>query len=134
MAQIYIGGKGYIIENHRRDLVKVVESLNHFSKSEQQIVNQTVEEAVGSTYDTILQYLDTKRDRDTVKAILTKITSATFLGKLADVIEKRSFHHCKGLVFHNLRSFEEMKQNIEVTDPATSEEGRRKNSTNFFKK
>ena len=79
--QIYIGGKGYIIENYGRDVVKVVESLNQFSKSEQQIVNQRVAEAVGSTYYTILQYLDTKRDRDTVLAILTKITSATFLGK-----------------------------------------------------
>ena len=32
----------------------------------------------------------------------------------------------KGLVFHNLRLFEEIKQNIEVTDPTMSKEGRRK--------
>ena len=134
LAQIYIGGKGYIIENHGRDVVKVVESLNQFSKSEQQIVNQRVEEAVGSTYDTILQYLDTKRDRDTVLAILTKITSATFLGKLAGVKDKRSFQHSKGLVFHNLRLFEEMRHKIEVTDPTLSEEGRRKKRNRLLQK
>lgn len=44
---------------------------------------------------------------------LAKITSAKFMEKLANVQDQRSFQHSKGLVFHNLHLFEEMKQGIE---------------------
>ena len=37
------------LTHYIRDLVKVVESLSHINKFEEQIVNQRVEEAVGST-------------------------------------------------------------------------------------
>ena len=134
VAQIYIEGKGYIIENHGRELAKVVESLQQLRESDQSIVNRKVEEAVGSTYETLLKYLDTKRDRDTVKAILAKITSAKCMAKLANVQDKRSFSHSKGLVFRNLYLFEEMKQGIEVTEPTMSEEARRKKCNRLLQK
>lgn len=134
VAQIYIEGKGYIIENHGRELAKVVESLQQLRESDQAIVNRKVEEAVGSTYETLLKYLDTKRDRDTVKAILAKITSAKCMAKLANVQDKRSFSHSKGLVFRNLYLFEEMKQGIEVTEPTMSEEARRKKCNRLLQK
>lgn len=126
VAQIYIEGKGYIIENHGRELAKVVGSLQQLIELDQAIVNRKVEEAVGSTYETLLKYLDTKRDHDTVKAILVKITSAKCMAKLANVQDKRSFSHSKGLVFRNLYLFEEMKLGIEVTEPTMSEGARRK--------
>lgn len=85
VAQVYINGKGYIVENHGKEIVKIVESLQKIGKADQTIVNQRVEEAIGSMYDTLLQYLDSKRERDTVKAILTQITSAKFMGKFANV-------------------------------------------------
>ena len=126
VAQIYIDGKGYIIENHGKEIVKIVESLQQMGKTDQTIVNQRVEEAIGSTYDTLLQYLDSKRDRDTVKAILTQITSAKFMGKLANVQDKRSFQYSKGTVARNLQLFEDMKSEIQVIDPSKTEEAKRK--------
>ena len=89
-------------------------------------MNQRVEEAIGSTYDTLLQYLDSKRDRDTVKAILTEITSAKFMGKLANVQDKRSFQYSKGTVARNLQLFEDLKSEIQVIDPLMTEEVKRK--------
>ena len=73
-----------------------------------------------------MQYLDSKRDRDTVKAILTQITSAKFMGKLSNVQDKRSFRHSKGIVARNLELFEDMKNEIQVTDPLMTEEAKRK--------
>lgn len=81
VAQIYINGKGYIVENHGKEIDKIVESLQQIGKTDQTIVNLRVKETIGSAYDTLLQYLDSKRDRDTVKAILTQLTSAKFMGK-----------------------------------------------------
>ena len=126
VAQIYIDGKGYVIENHGKEIVKIVESLQQMGKTDQTIVNQRVEEAIGSTYDTLLQYLDSKRDKDTVKTILTQITSAKFMGKLANVQDKRSFQYSKGIVGHNLQLFEDMKSEIQVIDPSKTEEAKRK--------
>lgn len=134
VAQIYIEGKGYIIENHGKELVKVVESLHQMSKSDQAIVNQRVEEAVGSSYKTLLQYLDTKRDRDTVKAILAKITSVKFMTKLANVQDRRGFQNWKGLVFRNLHLFEEMKQKIDVNEMSMTEEGKRRKRNRILQK
>ncbi|KAJ7361940.1 hypothetical protein OS493_014587 [Desmophyllum pertusum] len=119
VAPIYIDGKGYIVENQWKEITKIVESLQQIRKADQTIVNQRVKEAIGSTFDTLLQYLDSKRDRDTVKAILTQITSA----KLAYVQSKRSFQHLKGIVARNLQLFEDMKNEIQVTDPSMTEEG-----------
>ena len=134
VAQIYIEGKGYIIENHGRELAKVVESLQQLRESDQAIENRKVEEAVGSTYETLLKYLDTKRDRNTVKAILAKITSAKCMAKLANVQDKRRFSHSKGLVFRNLYLFKEMKQGIEVKEPTMSEESQRKKCNQLLQK
>lgn len=126
IAQIYIEGKGYIIENHGKEITKIVDSLQQIEKTNETIVNQRVQEVIGSKYDTLLQYLDSKRDQDTVKAILSQITSVKYMGKLANVQDKRSFQHSKGLVARNLELFEDMKSEIQVTDPSMSEEARRK--------
>ena len=126
VAQIYIDGKAYIVENHGKEITKVEESLQQIETADQAILNQRVQEAIGGRYDTLMQYLDSKRDRDTVKAILTQITSAKFMGKLSNVQDKRSFRHSKGIVARNLELFEDMKNEIQVTDPLMTEEAKRK--------
>lgn len=74
-------------------------------------MKQRVEEAVRSTYGTLLQYVDTKGDRDSVKVILAKITSLMFMTKLANA-QNRSFQHSQGIVDRNLHLLEEMTQEI----------------------
>lgn len=103
VAQIYIEGKGYIIENRGIDTVKLVESLQKIEHNQQRIINQKVEEAVVNSYDTLLKYLDSKRDRDTLKSILTNITSVNFMTKLGNVQDKRRLQRTKNLVAHNLQ-------------------------------
>jgi len=48
VAQIYIDGKGYVIENHGKEINKVVESLEQIEKSVQSVVNKKVEQAIRS--------------------------------------------------------------------------------------
>ena len=54
-------------------------------------MNERVEESIGTSYQNIFKYLDSKRDRDIVKALLTKITSATLMADTAQVQDKRAF-------------------------------------------
>lgn len=128
VVQIYIEGRGYIIENHGQEIVKIVDSLKGIQRNDQSIVNQKLEEAIGSNYETVMQYLDSKRDRDMLKAVLAKVTSVNFTTKLANVQDKRSFQRSKGLVGRNLELFKEMKNEIMSNLESTSDAERKKNN------
>ena len=91
MVPIYIDGKGYILENHGQEIVKTVDSLKDIQKMISQSSTKKIEEAIGSNYDTVMEYLDSKRDRDRLKGILTKVRSVNFMTRLANVQNKRSF-------------------------------------------
>ena len=69
-AQIYIEGKGYVLENRGIKVIKLAESLHKIDHNNQKIINEKVEKAVGNAYGTLMQYLDSKRDRDTLKSVL----------------------------------------------------------------
>ena len=126
VVQIYIDGRGYILENHGHEIVKIVNSLKDIKSTDQSTINQKVEEAIGSHYETVIQYLDSKRDRDTLKAVLTKVTSVNFMTKLANVQDKRSFQRSKGLVGQNLELFKDMKRDVISDLDATCEAQRKK--------
>ena len=91
VAQVYIGGRGYTIENHGKEVMKLLDSVQGIEMSDESIVNMKVEEAIGDSYATTMDYLDSKRDRDTLKAVLTKITSINFMANIANVQDKRTF-------------------------------------------
>lgn len=93
-----------------------------------QLSTKKLEEAIGSNYETVMQYLDSKRDRDTLKAVLAKVTSVNFMTKLANVQDKRSFQRSKGLVGRNLELFKEMKNEIMSNSESTSDAERKKNN------
>ena len=134
VAQIYIEGKGYITENRGIETIKLVESLQKIGKNDQKIVNRKVEEAVGESYATVLQYLDSKRDQDTLKSVLTNITSVNFMTKLGKVQDKRSFQRTKGLVAYNLQLFDDMKNSMEVDDESLNDEAKRRKKIRMLQK
>ena len=128
VAQIYIDGLAYILENPGDEVLRSLNAIHKISAVKQSTTNEKVREVIGNDFGIILQYLDSKRDRDTLNAILTKITSVNFMSKLANVQDKRVFQRSQDQVSLNLQLFEEMKRNIEQTaDPIlTGEPARRK--------
>ena len=137
VAQIYIQEKGYIAENNGTgELLKMMNSIENIKKEDdQKIINEKIKQVIEGDYHMILKYMDSKRDRDTFKAILTRITSATFMANLAGVQDKRSFQRSKDLVALNLKLFEQMKEEIERNDNSTlTGEGRRKQNHRALQK
>ena len=59
-----------------------------------------------------MAYLDTKRDRDTVKYLLTQITSVRFMAKLQGTANKHSLQDCVSTVPGELNEFEEVMQDL----------------------
>ena len=116
VVQIYICGKAFVMENRGGDVAKIVNSLENVKTADEKMINEKVEKAVGESYHTMLQYLDSKRDRDTLNTVLTKITSVNFMAKLAEVSDKRSLKRSQDLTMMNLQLFEEMKSHVERMD------------------
>ena len=92
IIQIYISEKAFLMENRdcqlldvANDIQKMFESFNFRSK-----LNTHVEEQIGDFYRTALNYLDTKRDRDTLKFLLTRVTSVNFMARLQGISNKKS--------------------------------------------
>lgn len=71
------------------DVQKMFESFNFRSK-----LNTHVQEQIGEFYKTALTYLDTKRDRDTFKLLLTRITSENLMSRLQGTTNKKSLQNC----------------------------------------
>ena len=132
VAQVYTNGKGYIIENRGKDLLDVLKSMENIHIVDQSVINEKVQNVIGSDFDIICEYLDSKRDRDTLKAILTKITSAKFMARLEDVRDKHSFQRLKHQVDLNIQLFKDMKNDLEKN--AVTGKAERKNNYRMLQK
>ena len=93
VAQIYTNGVGYILPNPGKTILDLFGYLENINKVDEKIIKEKVKDVIGEDFKIICEYMDSKRDKDTLKAILTKITSATFMAKLADVQDKHHCHH-----------------------------------------
>ena len=114
LLQVYIHGKAFLIENRSSPLTEVVSNLKGIFDSFdfRARLNSHIEEKIGDCYKKALTYLDTKRDRDTLKYLLTQITSVRFMAKLQGVSNKQSLQNCALTVSGKLNKFEEIVQEL----------------------
>lgn len=76
IVQIYIDQKAFIVEGKDTDIKKVVELVNNkLAKVSDGVLNDVVHSKLKDHFKDILQFLDSKRDRDVLEAIIAKITS-----------------------------------------------------------
>ena len=76
IVQLYINEKAFTVEGKDTDIRKVVETVNDkLGKVKDGAVNNIVHSQLKDNFKEILQFLDSKRDRDVLEAILANITS-----------------------------------------------------------
>ncbi|KAJ7386201.1 hypothetical protein OS493_010594 [Desmophyllum pertusum] len=100
--------------------LKKVETTKRLEEKSRLLAVQAVGEHLHSTFPiistqeagriyfngtTALAYLDNKRDRDTIKFLLTKITSATFMAKLQGTSNNHSLQNCSLTLPGKLQKF-----------------------------
>ena len=113
IIQIYIAKKVFLMENRdcqlldvTNDIQKMFESFDFISK-----LNTHVEDEIGNFYRTALTYLDTKRDRDTLKFLLTRATSVNFMAR--DISNKKSLQNCSLTLLGKLQKFSTAMNHLE---------------------
>lgn len=112
LIQICIDGRGDILENNGHEIKNIVDSLKNNQRNDQITVNQKVEAAIASNYETVMEYLDSNGDRDTLQAVLIKVTSVNLMTRLTSLQDKRNFQRARGLVGQNLELFKDMKNKL----------------------
>lgn len=107
IAQIYIDGKAYLLQNMTCDFGKLVETISS-AVTEQSIVNSHVSEQLQCIYPLVLRYADTERDRQIIKALTALITSSKFAAKLQGIQSRTSISRAVNCLpkqltmYHNL--------------------------------
>lgn len=123
VLQIYIREKAFLMENRSSRLLDVVNNVKKIFDSfdVRSQLNAHIEEKIADCYKTSLAYLDTKRDRDTLKFLLTKITNRNFMAKLQGMTNNRSIQTCTLQVPGKLETFATVMQELKEKELADLE-------------
>lgn len=115
VVHVHIKGTGFIMENKKESaLIPFLDSINsvfdqHNAKAK---LKRHIESEIGDVYRSALDYMDSERDRNALKFILTKITSINFMTRLQNIKNKKSLQTCRDLVPKQLRQFENLRQEL----------------------
>ena len=108
VCQIYIDGTAYVIEDRLSDIFAVVEKLVS-SKVSRSSTNDLIESKIGKSYKDALEFMDTKRDQDILRGLLTNLTSIRFASCLE---ERKSREGCRRAAMKlegDLLTFDQLK-------------------------
>lgn len=115
IMHLYIKGTGFIMEcKDSGPLQLFLDSMSDLlgtNYSFRADLNKHVEDKIGDTYHSVLSYVDTESDRNTMKYILTRITSVNFMARLQNTQNKSALQRCRDIVPLHLRQFERLREN-----------------------
>ena len=119
--QIYIEKKAYLVESKGSLIGEVV---NHIATVLENLqlnndVTDNVQSVLKGKFNDVLQYLDTKRDRDIFEAIIAKITSIKTVVSLKEKHFKGSIRGHVSDFDSNLDKFKQMRSDLETKAAAT---------------
>ena len=115
VSQVYLNGRAFLVENSSEDVMSALERIQKICKQTEKPnrINEHVEKAIGETYRDCLTYMDTKRDRDVLKFIISRITSVKHAAKLGGVKNRDSIKGSRALVEEHLDKFKDISKVLE---------------------
>lgn len=122
ICHVYLNNKAFILENR---LKEVIESMQDILKDKLvfETINIHVSDKIGSIYKDALKFMDTKRDRDTLKGILAKVTSIRFAACLEGVESRYSVRNAKNSLSGNIVRWNDIIQtSLTVRSDMTSKQ------------
>lgn len=116
VRQIYIHKRAFLVENRYQEIENTIKSLEQIQRQTREVINEHINESVKDFYKDAIDYMDTKRDKDTLKAVIAMITSVKFASRLQDVTNKQSVRWCRDVVPTMVDKFKTIKKTIVVPD------------------
>ena len=113
LVQVYIYGTGYLLPNGGGNIEHLVQTITQ-SVDKDKLVKEHVMELIHDIVKTSLQYMDSHRDRQVVKALFAEITSVNFAAKLQGIQSRQGTSAAKRSLLTNLEHFSQIKQTSQV--------------------
>ena len=114
IMQLYIEGQAFICENTQSDFASIL-SFVHNQMKDRKHLNEHVTNTVGECFKEALNYMDSKRDRDTVIAMIECLTSVKFVArKLLNVQNKGAVQGSRDSFKENLCAFRDIRKTSQV--------------------
>lgn len=115
IAQIYIDQKAFIVEAKDTDIRKVVEIVSDtLEKLNKHTAREKVHSCLKDNFRDVLRYLDSKRDRDVLEAVIAKITSVKSVVSIKGTKFKGSVSKHRATLDSTLKSFKEINQSCQT--------------------
>ena len=115
IAQIYIDQKAFMVEAKDTDIRKVVEIVSDtLEKLNKHTAREKVHSCLKNNFRDVLQFLDSKRDRDVLEAVIAKITSVKSVVSIKGTKFKGSISKHRATLDSTLKSFKEISQSCQT--------------------
>ena len=126
IMQLYIEGQAFICENTQSDFESILSFVRNQVKDRKHL-NKHITISIGECFKEALIYMDSKRDRDTVIALIERLTSLKFVaGKLLNVQNKGAVQGSRDSFKQNLRAFGGIRKTSQVVRNDMTNEQQRK--------
>ena len=128
IAQIYIDQKAFIVEAKDTNIRKVVEIVSDkLANLRKDAVKKTVHSRLKDNFSEVLQYMDSKRDRDVLEAVIVKITSVKSVVSIKGKKFKGSVSKHHATLDSTLRRFMDIKRSCQTvrSDMSVSQQHRK---------
>ena len=127
IMQIYVCGKAFLVANVGDDVQTALERIDQVCKArdEEAEIKDHVKSKIGETLKDCLEYMDSKRDKDVLKYVLSNITSVKATADIIGVQNRDGIRRSEAVMKINLGKFTEIKANIERKYAHLSEDKRK---------
>lgn len=113
VKQVYMFGKAFIMENRGQNVNDLINRFTNMINTEK-VVNDKILKEIGDIFKQSLSYVDTKRDRDVLKALFSQATSASFVAKLQGVSNKTSIMNARDELKENINRYSDITKTSRV--------------------
>ncbi len=115
ITMITICGTAYIVENKYPNIDNLVTTLESTLKAtSRKNTNDHIKDKIGANLKSAIDFTDTKKDRDVIKALFAKATSVRFVTSLTGVKNKSAIMSCRDEFEENLSQFEKLLSSSQV--------------------
>ena len=115
LLQVYIHGTAYLVYSPvGSNVSRLLETLISLQLPTDVIVNTRAKERLKDTFKTALEYMDTHRDRQVLKAVMTSLTSTKFAAELQGISSRQGTASARKSVVTALKTYDDIKRTSQI--------------------
>ena len=115
LVQVYIHGVAYLLYSPPgSNILRLLDTLRSLHLPDDVVINNRAKERLKDTYATALEYMDTHRDRQVLKAVMASITSTKFAATLEGVSSRQGTSNARRNVATALGRYNEIKETSQI--------------------